>query len=49
MEVMVSPAVQWYCIAISDERRDLIRDGAKQLMRMVKENVKPRDLITKKR
>ncbi|CAM3101457.1 dihydroxy-acid dehydratase [Leuconostoc rapi] len=34
-------------LAISEERRDLVREGARQLMRMVRENVKPRDLITK--
>ncbi|GIC69440.1 dihydroxy-acid dehydratase [Fructobacillus tropaeoli] len=34
-------------LATSTERRDLIREGAKQLMRLVKENVKPKDLITK--
>lgn len=34
-------------LATSTERRNLIREGAKQLMRLVKENVKPKDLITK--
>lgn len=48
MEVMgIASPFNGTALAISDERRDLIRDGAKQLMRMVKENVKPRDLITK--
>lgn len=48
MEVMgIALPFNGTALAISDERRDLIRDGAKQLMRMVKENVKPRDLITK--
>ncbi|MER2261212.1 MAG: dihydroxy-acid dehydratase [Psychrobacillus sp.] len=34
-------------VATSDERHQLIREAAKHLVRMVKENVKPRDLITK--
>ncbi len=34
-------------VATSDERHQLIREAAKHLVRMVKEDVKPRDLITK--
>ncbi|OOE13805.1 dihydroxy-acid dehydratase [Fictibacillus arsenicus] len=34
-------------VATSDERRDLIRDAANSLMNLVKENVRPRDIITK--
>ncbi len=34
-------------VATSDERHQLIREAAKNLVRMVKEDVKPRDLITK--
>lgn len=33
-------------VATSDKRKDLIYEAAKQLMRMVEEDVKPRDLIT---
>lgn len=34
-------------VATSDERHKLIKDAAKHLIRMVKENVKPRDIVTK--
>lgn len=34
-------------VATSDERRELIRDAANSLMNLVKENVRPRDIITK--
>ena len=34
-------------VATSDERHKLIKEAAKQLVRMVKEDVKPRDIITK--
>lgn len=34
-------------VATSDERHKLIKEAAKQLIRMVKEDVKPRDIITK--
>jgi dihydroxy-acid dehydratase len=34
-------------VATSDERRGLIRDAANALMTLVKENIKPRDIITK--
>ncbi|MDW0112516.1 dihydroxy-acid dehydratase [Sporosarcina saromensis] len=34
-------------VATSDERHKLIKDAAKHLVRMVKENVKPRDIVTK--
>ncbi|WP_298470677.1 dihydroxy-acid dehydratase [uncultured Psychrobacillus sp.] len=34
-------------VATSDERHQLIKEAAKHLVRMVKEDVKPRDLITK--
>jgi dihydroxy-acid dehydratase len=34
-------------VATSDERRVLIRDAAKSLMTLVKENIRPRDIITK--
>ncbi len=34
-------------VATSDERHRLIKEAAKQLVRMVKEDVKPRDIITK--
>lgn len=34
-------------VATSDERHQLIKEAAKQLIRMVKEDVKPRDIITK--
>ncbi|WP_040225875.1 dihydroxy-acid dehydratase [Bhargavaea cecembensis] len=33
-------------VATSDERHNLIREAAKQLIRMVEEDVKPRDLVT---
>ncbi|MCM3086919.1 dihydroxyacid dehydratase [Bhargavaea ginsengi] len=33
-------------VATSDKRKELIYEAAKQLMRMVEEDVKPRDLIT---
>ena len=34
-------------VATSDKRKDLVREAAKHLMRMVKDDVKPRDIITK--
>ncbi|MEG0472753.1 MAG: dihydroxy-acid dehydratase [Solibacillus sp.] len=34
-------------VATSEERHQLIKDAAKHLMRMIKEDVKPRDIITK--
>lgn len=34
-------------LATSDKRKELVREAAKQLVRMVKEDVKPRDIITK--
>ncbi len=34
-------------VATSDERHRLIKEAAKHLVRMIKEDVKPRDLITK--
>ncbi|MEK5332502.1 MULTISPECIES: dihydroxy-acid dehydratase [unclassified Lysinibacillus] len=34
-------------VATSEERHKLIKEAAKQLVRMVKEDVKPRDIITK--
>ncbi|MDW0116857.1 dihydroxy-acid dehydratase [Sporosarcina thermotolerans] len=34
-------------VATSEERHKLIKDAAKHLIRMVKENVKPRDIVTK--
>lgn len=34
-------------VATSDERHKLIKEAAKQLVRMIKEDVKPRDIITK--
>lgn len=34
-------------VATSDERHQLIKEAAKHLVRMIKEDVKPRDLITK--
>ncbi|MFS0688613.1 dihydroxy-acid dehydratase [Sporosarcina sp. 179-K 8C2 HS] len=34
-------------VATSDERHKLIKEAAKNLIRMVKEDVKPRDIITK--
>ena len=34
-------------VATSDRRKELVREAAKQLVRMVKEDVKPRDIITK--
>src|SRR5699024_5514194 len=34
-------------LATSDKRKELCREAAKQLVRMVKEDVKPRDIITK--
>ncbi len=34
-------------VATSDERHRLIREGVQHLMRMVKEDIKPRDIITK--
>lgn len=34
-------------VATSEQRHELIREAAKQLIRMVKEDIKPRDIITK--
>ena len=34
-------------VATSDERHRLIKEAAKHLIRMVKEDIKPRDIITK--
>ncbi|MBD7984738.1 dihydroxy-acid dehydratase [Sporosarcina sp. Sa2YVA2] len=34
-------------VATSDERHKLIKDAAKHLIRMIKEDVKPRDIVTK--
>jgi len=34
-------------VATSEERHKLIKEAAKQLVRMIKEDVKPRDIITK--
>src|SRR5699024_1590281 len=34
-------------LATSDKRKELVREAAKQLVRMVKEDVKPRDISTK--
>ncbi len=34
-------------VATSDERHKLIKEAAKQLVRMVKKDIKPRDIITK--
>jgi dihydroxy-acid dehydratase len=34
-------------LATSNEREELVRESAKHLMRLVKDNVKPRDIITK--
>ncbi|MFJ7646679.1 dihydroxy-acid dehydratase [Lysinibacillus sp. NPDC097279] len=34
-------------VATSEERHKLIKEAAKQLVRMVKEDIKPRDIITK--
>lgn len=34
-------------VATSEERHQLIKDAVKHLMRMIKEDVKPRDIITK--
>ena len=34
-------------VATSEQRYELIREAAKQLVRMVKEDIKPRDIITK--
>ncbi|MFL2029032.1 dihydroxy-acid dehydratase [Loigolactobacillus zhaoyuanensis] len=34
-------------LAVSDERRELVRKAAKQLMTVVKNNIRPRDLLTK--
>ncbi|WP_395319559.1 dihydroxy-acid dehydratase [Fructilactobacillus frigidiflavus] len=48
MEIMgIALPFNGTALAISDERKDLVREGAKQLMRMVKEDVRPRDLLTK--
>lgn len=34
-------------VATSEERHQLIKEAAKQLVRMIKEDIKPRDIITK--
>lgn len=34
-------------VATSDKRKELVREAAKHLVRMIKEDVKPRDIITK--
>ena len=34
-------------VATSEKRKELVREAAKQLVRMIKEDVKPRDIITK--
>ena len=34
-------------VATSEERHKLIKEAAKHLVRMVKEDIKPRDIITK--
>lgn len=34
-------------LAVSDERRDLVRESAKHLMNLVKKQIKPRDIVTK--
>ncbi len=34
-------------VATSERRKELVREAAKQLVRMIKEDVKPRDIITK--
>ncbi|WP_041450196.1 dihydroxy-acid dehydratase [Amphibacillus xylanus] len=34
-------------VATSDKRKELVREAAKHLIRMIKEDVKPRDIITK--
>ncbi|TQR17636.1 dihydroxy-acid dehydratase [Psychrobacillus soli] len=48
MEMLgVTPPGNGTIIATSDERHRLIKEAAKHLVRMVKEDVKPRDLITK--
>lgn len=48
MEMLgVTPPGNGTIIATSDERHRLIKEAAHHLIRMVKEDVKPRDLITK--
>lgn len=48
MEMLgVTPPGNGTIVATSDERHRLIKEAAKQLVRMVKEDIKPRDLITK--
>ncbi|SER64879.1 dihydroxy-acid dehydratase [Psychrobacillus sp. OK032] len=48
MEMLgVTPPGNGTIIATSDERHRLIKEAAEHLVRMVKEDVKPRDLITK--
>ena len=34
-------------LAVSDQRRELVRQAAKHLMDNVKNNVRPRDIVTK--
>ena len=34
-------------LAVSDERRELVRESAKHLMNLVKKQIKPRDIVTK--
>ena len=33
-------------LAVSDERRELVRESAKHLMNLVKKQIKPRDIVT---
>lgn len=48
MEMLgVTPPGNGTIIATSDERHRLIKEAAQHLVRMIKEDVKPRDLITK--
>lgn len=48
MEMLgVTPPGNGTIVATSDERHRLIKEAAKHLIRMIKEDVKPRDLITK--
>ncbi|MFJ8064149.1 dihydroxy-acid dehydratase [Psychrobacillus sp. NPDC096426] len=48
MEMLgVTPPGNGTIVATSEERHRLIKEAAKHLVRMVKEDIKPRDLITK--
>ena len=48
MEMLgMTPPGNGTIVATSDERHRLIKEAAKHLVRMVKEDIKPRDLITK--